>query len=168
MAAYDDSRLVRAASPGEVPEAAATSQAATGGEESPFVLERRRMVLHALTKWSTDALIGEKWRAQIKADMRAAISLASDEIEQLLCKLLDHQTAMRLMPRIRGALDIFNGLSTPRTEATQLVQLFPSLKTYERVVGPLATDVAYVTELAEWLQMKMAHDARFATAEPRT
>lgn len=82
----------------ETPRDATSSQRArdlpTGCKEPPFVFERRMMMLQALTRWSTHALIGDKWKSQIKADVQVAIRFSLDEVERILCRSIGRDSCV--------------------------------------------------------------------------
>lgn len=147
-----------AADEGDGPVAPTSSAAA----ETAFTLERRRQMLVALTRWTVNAMVSDKWKGQIKSDINSVISFALAEVEQQLCGALDHQTCAELMPGVRDAFDLFNGIANPRAENNELQAMMPCLRTYERKMGSGKEDIAYTTVLADWLQLKMNYDPRRA------
>lgn len=157
----DAPAAAEAAGEGDDPDSP-TSARAAGQVESAFTLERRRRMLVALTRWSVSALISDKWKGQIKSDVMSVVSFALGEVEQQLCNALDERTCEELMPGIRTAFDLFEGLSSARHESRQLHSIMPCLFTYERKVGAGKEDIAYTTVLADWLQLKMNYDTKCA------
>lgn len=125
------------------------------------VVEKKETVmrsLSALNRWTTEAHIGEKWKTDIKDSITQNINRALDGVEEAL-KERDYSTD-EIMALVRDRLQLFDGLRTPRQEETTLKATMPHLQSFPRKVGPRDDDIAQMTIVADWLQLKMNSNKR--------
>lgn len=114
--------------------------------------------LSDLNRWTTEAHIGDKWKTDIKDSVERNINRALDGVEETLRG--GHHTTDEIMAILRERLSLFDGLRTPAQEEAAVKRKMPHLETFPRKVGPRADDIAYMTHVADWVQLKMNTDAR--------
>jgi hypothetical protein len=120
--------------------------------------------LSDLNRWTTEGHIGDKWKTDIKDSIKRNIDLTLDGVEESLRSGHTNHTVDEIIPILRSRLDLFHGLRNPSQEEAAVKSKMPYLQTFPRKVGPRVDDIAYMTVVADWIQLMMNSDKRWGAA----